>query len=358
MARAEPETLSARRLNRSVLARQHLLERADSSINAVIEDIGGLQTQYAPSAYLGLWSRLNGFERGDLTAAMERRDVIHGTLMRSTIHSVTARDYWPMVVGIRRSRREWIMRSAGSHLSHVDTDSAAADLRSLFENGPARAREISAAMTERGYPRQIVGLASVWVDLVRIPPSGTWERRANDLYELAERWLPPDSQPGGLPSEGDGVRLLLQRYLGGFGPARINDFANWAGVTLPLAKSATDRFELRYFKDEQGRELIDLPDAPLPPEDTPAPVRFLPVWDATLLVHCRRALILPEEFRPFVFNTRTPQSVNTFLVDGQVAGTWRYHAGSVTTESFVKLPPDAQHEVDEEAARLARFHAA
>jgi len=288
---------------------------------------------------------------------MERREIIHGTLMRSTIHSVTARDYWPMVAGIRRSRREWILRAAASQLGNVDTDAALADLRSLFENGPVRARDVASEMTRRGYPRQIVGLASVWVDLVRIPPSGTWERRANDRYELADRWLPPDSQPGGVPTELDGLRLLLERYLRGFGPARINDFANWAGVSLPLAKNATDGVELRHFRDEQGRELVDVPDAPLPPEDSPAPVRFLPVWDATLLVHCRRTLILPEEFRPLLFNTKAPQSFHSFLVDGQVAGTWRYHAGSVTTESFVKLPPDAQREVDEEAARLARFHA-
>ena len=357
MPRSDLETLSTRRLNRAVLARQHLLERASSSINEVIEDIGGLQTQYAPAAYIGLWSRLDGFERHQLTEAMERREVIHGTLMRSTIHSVTARDYWPMVAGIRRARRDWILRAAASQLGHVDTDGAAAHLRSLFRNGPVRAREVASRMTELGYPRQVVGLASVWVDLVRIPPSGTWERRANDLYELADRWLPPDDQPGGMPSENEGIRLLLLRYLTGFGPARTADFANWAGIPPALARHVALGEELKHFRDEQGRELIDVPDAPLPTEDVPAPVRFLPVWDATLLVHCRRTLIVPEHFRPLLFNTKAPQSFNSFLVDGQVAGTWRYHAGSVTTESFVKLPPDAQREVDEEAARMSRFHA-
>ena len=137
---------------------------------------------------------------------------------------------------------------------------------------------------------------------------------------------------GGIPDELDGVRLLLRRYLAGFGPARLNDFANWAGIPLPLAKSASNSFDLRRFRDEQGRVLVDLPDAPLPADDVPAPVRFLPVWDPTLLVHCRRALILPEEHRPRIFNTRTPHSINCFLVDGQVAGSWRYNSGRVITE--------------------------
>jgi hypothetical protein len=114
--------------------------------------------------------------------------------------------------------------------------------------------------------------------------------------------------------------------------------------------------ELRQFRDEKGRHLVDLPDAPLPPEETPAPVRFLPVWDATLLVHCRRALILPEKYRPLVFNTRTPHSVNTFLVDGQVRGTWRYDHGRIATDSFAPLTPEIRREVEAEAADLAKFH--
>ena len=116
--------------------------------------------------------------------------------------------------------------------------------------------------------------------------------------------------------------------------------------------------ELRTYRDEGGRTLVDLPDAPLPDPDTPAPARFLPVWDATLLVHARRTLILPEEFRPRVFNTKTPHSVNTFLLDGQVAGTWRYDKGAMSLEPFRKLTRAERAAIDDEAHRLEAFHLA
>jgi hypothetical protein len=278
--------------------------------------------------------------------------------MRVTLHSVTARDYWPIVAGIRRARQEWMLRVTQGMRGSFDVEEIARALREVLEPGPLRARDVTAAMTERGFPTQAVGWASLYVDIVRIPPSGTWERRANDLYELAERWLPPDSTPTGLPEEIDGARLLVQRYLGAFGPARPADLAGWAGISLQLVKRALDGMELRRFRDEQRRELIDLPGAPLPTDGIAVPVRFLPVWDPTLLVHCRRALILPEEYRPRVFNTRTPHSVNTFLVDGQVAGTWRHEEGRIVTNSFETLAPRAQREVDDEAERLSKLYAA
>ena len=318
--------------------------------------MGGLQTQYAPSAYYALFTRMARFERGDLTRAMEAREVIHGTLMRVTIHSVTARDYWPIVAGIRRSRQEWMRRVSGGRVDEFDFAAAGDALRGVLRDGPLRARDVTRLMAERGFPRESVGRGSLWTDLVRIPPSGTWERRANDLYELAERWLPPESQPGGVADEADGINLLLRRYLGAFGPARVADFANWAGLPPRTAAHAAHDAQLRHFRDEAGRVLVDLPDAPLPAEDTPAPVRFLPVWDATLLVHCRATQILPEAYRPLIFNTRTPQSVPCFIVDGQVAGTWRYNSGAVVTDAFAVLPAALRRAVDAEAARLTQFH--
>jgi hypothetical protein len=150
---------------------------------------------------------------------------------------------------------------------------------------------------------------------------------------------------------------LVRRYLNGFGPARPHDIADWAGLPLPTVKQTIEQLELRRFHDEQGRELVDLPRAPLPDPDTPAPVRFLPTWDATLLVHARRTQILPERFRPLVFSTKTPQSVPTFLVDGQVAGTWRHDGGRIVTQPFEPLPAAAEREVGAEAARLAAFMA-
>ncbi len=167
-------------------------------------------------------------------------------------------------------------------------------------------------------------------------------------------WLKP---PENL-TERDGIELLIRRYLGGFGPAALADVANWMGVSIGTAKEVAATMELPTFRDESGRTLVDLPNAPLPDPDAPAPVRFLPVWDATLLVHARRTLILPEEFRPRVFNTRTPHSVNTFLLDGQVAGSWRHDQGVISLEPFRTLTRAERAAIDDEAHRLEAFHLA
>ena len=154
-----------------------------------------------------------------------------------------------------------------------------------------------------------------------------------------------------------GLDLLVRRYLGGFGPAPISDIASWAGLPAAMVRPVVERLDLRRFSDEQGRVLLDLRDAPLPDADTPAPIRFLPTWDATLLVHARRTEILSEELRPRIFNTKTPHSVPTFLVDGSVAGTWRYEKGRVDLVPLVPLSGETLRDLEAEAERLAVFHA-
>jgi hypothetical protein len=152
------------------------------------------------------------------------------------------------------------------------------------------------------------------------------------------------------------LTLLLRRYLAGFGPAAPAEAADFGMVSIGRVRAALDAMRLRRFRDEAGRELVDLPRAPLPDPETPAPPRFLPVWDATLLVHARRTQILPEEHRSKVFHIKTPHSVNTFLVDGQVAGTWRHEKGRVQLAPFGRLARGVRKELDEEAERLAAFH--
>jgi hypothetical protein len=197
-----------------------------------------------------------------------------------------------------------------------------------------------------------LGPAGLFLDLVRVPPSGTWDRRRADLYALAEDWVGPEGS-----TEEDGVDHLVRRYLQGFGPATRNEIADWAGLDVRTVVPALERLQLRRFLNEQGKELVDLPRLPLPDPDTPAPARFLPVWDATLLVHARSTGILPEKYRPRVFNTRTPNSVNTFLVDGEVAGTWRFEKGRIGLEPFGRLSHAVRAELDDEAERMAAFHA-
>jgi hypothetical protein len=344
--------LSTRELNRALLARQLLLERSKLPLTRALESIGGIQNQYAPSGYIGLWSRLGGFRREALTKALEQRRVVQGTLMRATIHLVSAADYPLFAEGIRKTRWEWWSRVQRREADAIDWKKVAALVRRRLAGGPLRQAELAGLLQSEGFPRMAWAGAGMWVDMVRVPPSGTWEQRRADLYALAADWLGRSSA-----TEAQGLDHLVRRYLGGFGPSSLNDLANWAGLPAATLRPVVDRLKLRRFRDEEGSELLDLPRAPLPDPDTSAPVRFLPTWDATLLVHARRTQILPEPYRPRVFNTKTPHSVPTILVDGAVAGTWRYEGGRVRLEPFGPVPKAVRRELQDEAERLAAFHA-
>jgi hypothetical protein len=330
-----------------------LLERWPLSLVEVVEAMGGIQMQYAPAGYIGLWSRMRDFSRPMLTEALEQRRVVQGTLMRATIHTVSAADYWPMMAGIRRVNREWYERVARGAIGDTDMDAVVAAIREELANGPLRVAELSDRLTARGFPPRALQWAQTRIDLLRIPPSGTWERRRADLYGLAEQWLPPERER----TERNGMELLIRRYLGAFGPAPLKDVANWMGMNVGQVRDVAGGMDLRRLSDEAGNPLLDLSDAPLPDPASPAPPRFLAVWDAMLLVHARRTGVLPEEYRSLVFNTRTPHSVNTFLIDGQVAGTWRFEEGGVSLSPFRPLKAADRDELEREAEQLAAFHA-
>ena len=344
-------TLTEGDLNRALLARQLLLERSGLSVPKALDRMGTLQAQYAPSMYIGLWSRIEAFEREQLDRALERRRVAQGTLMRATIHLVSSSDYWPAAVGIRRGRREaWLKASYRRDYSAAQMSAAARKLRRRLGDGTMTRNEIHELL---GSDSVVTNGVNMWIDLVRVPPSGTWERRRADIYAAAEHWLAP---PPPALDEGEGIELLIRRYLTGYGPAALDEIANWAGLHPKRLVPAVERIKLRRFVAEDGTELLDLPRAPLPEPETPAPLRFLPTWDATLLVHARRTGVLPEEHRPKVFNTRTPQSVPTFIVDGRVAGTWRFEKGRIKTKPFGRLDAGARRELKEEAERLGELH--
>jgi hypothetical protein len=343
--------LSTRALNRALLARQFLLERADTPIPRLLEQIGGIQAQYAPSGYIGLWSRHSGLQRTALTEAMEQRQVVTATLMRTTIHLVSARDHPLMAAGVKRARQAWWRSVVKPRIEHREMEAVGTRLRAHLADGPRRRTELLKLLEADGFGPELWTAASLWVDMVRVPPSGTWERRRADLYGLAEHWLPPSEA-----TEPEGLVHLLRRYLQGFGPATLEDAANWAGVPKHVLQPAVAGLKLRRFRDESGRELLDLPRAPLPDPDTPVPVRFLPTWDAILLTHARRTLVMPEAYRPLVFSTKTPQSVPTFMVDGAVAGTWRFEGGGIKLHPFETLSRGTRKELEEEAERLAAFH--
>ena len=272
---------------------------------------------------------------------------MQGTLLRTTIHLVARDDYWVFALAVRRARREHWLRARPDAPPPRAFVAAARRLCARLGDGALSRAEVD----EIAGPVGVAGVG-LWLDLVRVPPSGTWERRRADLFGAAERWI-------GAPemTAAEAVARLIRRYLAAFGPAAPADIARWAGLHPPAIAKALKSIDLRRFEEEDGQELVDLPRAPLPDPATPAPVRFLPTFDATLLVHARRTGILPEEHRPKIFHSRNPQSLPTFLVDGAVAGAWRYADGRVELEPFGRLDASARRALDEEGERLAAFHA-
>jgi hypothetical protein len=334
-------TLTERQLLLALLDRQLLLARARLSVPEALERMGGLQAQYAPSMYIGLWTRVEGFTRSDLDDALEQRLVVQGTLLRSTIHLVSRADYWPMAAAIRGGRKAWWLR-VRRETDPVAMDADVVRLRDHLRDGPQRAKDIEAGL---GLSIQA---CNQWTELVRVPPSGTWAKRRADLYATAEDWIGRERV-----SEDDGTEHLVARYLGAFGPAAVADIASWAGVAKPQVQAAVDRMAPRLRPYGQ---LVDLADATLPDPDTPVPVRFLPVWDAITLVHARRTGVLPEAHRTVLFNSKNPQSFHTFMVDGRIAGTWKHTPSGVELAPFGTLSKSARAALDEEAERLDALH--
>jgi hypothetical protein len=334
-------TLSQRELNRALLARQLLLERSPASVPRALERVGGIQAQYAPSMYFGLWSRLRDLDPAAITRGLERRTLVQATLMRSTIHLVARGDYWPLWTAIEAGRRRWWERTG--RVADKRMRAGVERLRAALADGPLQRKQIDGLLD-----REVVRGVGLYVPMVRVPPSGTWERRRADLYAAAEDWLGPNE------ADLDGaLDLLVTRYLRAFGPASRNDVAGFAGVTLGDVAPALERLALRRFRSEDGTELLDLPRGPLPDPDTPAPPRLIGTWEAILLVHARRTGVLPEEHRPRIFSARAPQSFPTFLVDGAVAGTWREDGGRVRLEPFGRLDAADRRALAAEAERLA-----
>ena len=344
------QTLSQRRLNRSLLARQLLLERSTVSIPEALSRLAGIQNQYAPNAYLRLWSCLANFRREDLTRAYEDATVVQGTLMRGTIHSVARDDYRLFLGAIQRAQREWGARLTKAPAG-LDRSGPQARVRAALASGPMKRPALLALL--RGEHPAVRQSVDTDLAILRVPPSGTWERRRADLCALADDVI----GPGGDVPEDVALPALVERYLAAFGPASVADVASFLGMAGAPLKALCATLELRRFRAEDGGELIDVPNGPLPDEDTPAPVRFLPTWDATLLVHARRTGVLPEAYRPFVFHVKMPPSYPTVLIDGQVAGTWRFEDGEIRLSPFRDLRARERAALEEEADALAAFHA-
>jgi hypothetical protein len=332
-------TLSLRELNRATLARQLLLERRRLPLARAVERVAGLQAQWGPAPYVGLWTRVDGFRRETLERALLRHEVMRAVLMRGTIHLVSARDY--AVLGAAVGDPPWVKPEVAAAAAQLHDA-----VRTFGAEPRSRAEVLEWLGREHGVDGETPGL---WYALrtrgrlTHAAESGAWKTPRTTTY-LALPYERADPEAARVE--------LVRRYLAAFGPATRADVAEWSGLRVRDFEAALEALEpLRVFRDERGRQLLDLPRAPLPPADAPAPVRFLPRFDNLVLSHADRTRVLPEAYRTTVIHG-AGQVEATFLVDGFVAGTWSVAKGRVHVEPFARLTRTAQAEVEDERERL------
>lgn len=347
--------LDRRTLNRALLARQLLAERSALPVPDAIEHLVGLQAQEPLEPYAGLWSRLAGFAPAALADLVAERRAVRTLLMRRTLHLVTAADclrlrplHQQMVV----TRMYGTLRRA---LPGVDLDELAAAATPYFVDEPRRVGEVARAIGDRwlGVAARDLGDAlGTLVPLVQVPPRGLWGRSAPAACRTIESWL---GRPLGPPADVD-LDYLVLRYLRAYGPSASADVRAWSGLAGLPAVIARLRPRLRTFRDERGRELLDVADGVLPDPDTPAPPRFLPAFDNAVLGFADRTRIIDDEFRGLSVG-----GARFVLVDGRVAATWstaRADPSGPVTVTVTPLRALAGAERDavlEEGTALATF---
>jgi hypothetical protein len=334
--------LTALELNRATLARQLLLERRRLAPARTIEQLVGMQAQSPQAPYVGIWTRTTGFRRPALERLLVRGDVVRARMMRQTLHLVTRRDYGLIRAAMSEGNFPWDTASAKS---------IAPAIRALAAGGGVTAAEAYEHL-EREHGLTGREARSAWQygrvagHVVNHPEEALWTGRQSGRFVAIDE--PDPHEPAEARAE------LIRRYLAAFGPADRRDLVTWSMLRAPMLQPSLEALELRRVRDEQGRELFDVPRAPLPAADTPAPVRFLPKWDNLLLSFDDRTRVLPEPYRRVVIKANGDVA-QTFLVDGVVAGTWRAVDGRVQVEPFEPLPRGVRAEVAEEAARLEAF---
>jgi DNA glycosylase AlkZ-like len=342
---SDERVLSVRELNRALLARQLLLERRKLSVQAAVERICAIQAQWPQSPYIALWTRLIGFRKEQLTRALEEKRVVKSQLFRITLHITSARDY-PYYAAA------WLpaARDTTPGVTTEKLDELSALVQKAAMKGPVTQAEVEELAAEgmRGFRWRTRTLAP----LLHLPPSGTWSHYGRVQLRAMQAYLGVE-----LPAREDGAEHLVQRYLAAFGPATQQDLLRFAGVRVGDVRAGLDRLDLRTFRDDRGRVLLDLPRAPLPAGDTPAPVRFLPKWDSSLLGYAppERTRILPEKYRPTVIR-KNGDVIPTVLVDGFVAAGWNVdRRGKLEISPLHRLTKAERAEIDAEGERLVEF---
>jgi hypothetical protein len=351
------DVLGPRELNRATLERQLLLRRRKLSAVEAIEHLVGMQAQAPAPPYVGLWTRLEDFHPDDLKRLILERCAVRIALMRNTVHLVSARDCLAMRPLMQPvfDRTLYSTRANRANLEGVDIEALVAAGRALLEERPRTAKELGKLLQEQWPEHDPASLARAirhLVPLVQVPPRGLWGKSGPAAHTTAEAWLGRPLDPA--PS----LEETILRYLGAFGPATVKDVQTWSGLTRLGEVIERVRPRLRIFRDERGKELFDVPDAPMPDPDTQAPPRFLPEFDNLILSHADRTRVIAEEYRKAIAskNGMVPASV---LVDGFVRGTWKTERsrGKATLEvkPFEPLAKEDRDALAEEGERLIRF---
>jgi hypothetical protein len=348
-------TLTQRELNRATLARQMLLAREKTPVLRAIERLVGLQAQLARPPFIGLWSRVQDFRSEQLTRLLQSRKVVRATMMRATLHLVSTKDYVKLRAGMQPVLRYSMQSILRERAQKLDVDQLVAEARKYFEEEPRNFDELRDHLLERfpkGDERAMGYAVRMHLPLVQVPTDTEWGYPGTADFAVAESWL---GEPLGTDET---PHALVLRYLAAFGPASVTDAQTWSGLSgLKLAFEEL-RPKLQTFRDDRGRELFDLPKAPLPPEDTPAPVRFLPDYDNLILAHDDRTRLMAKEHRSKI-STSNLRILPTFLVDGFVAGTWKLEekkkSATLIIEPFAALPKKARDELSTEGKELAQF---
>jgi hypothetical protein len=339
----EERVPTLRELNRALLERQMLLKRKRLGVQEAVERLCALQAQYSLSPYIALWSRLTGFQREQLTRALEGREVVKSTLFRITLHITSARDYPYFAAAFLPAAQEMTARVTPEQTAKLSRKVHAASKKPLtHEQLEALAAE---EMGGRWRTR-------ILAPLLHLPPSGTWRFWGTPTLLGMKTWLGVD-----LPDREEGAKRIVERHLAAFGPATQQDLLRFAGVRVGDLRPGLEQLELRAYRDERGRKLLDLPRAPLPDGETPAPIRFLPKWDSSILAYAppERARILPEKFRSTVIR-KNGDVLPTVLVDGFVAATWNIdRKRGLEIEPLRRLTKAERAEIDEEGERLVEF---